>query len=83
MTRLFIFLRKQGLQIESIKERNLRGSTDALIVALAQEENKVILTHDADFGRILHSRKAYKPASFFCGQVTLTTLTIFKPCKAF
>ena len=48
------FLRGQGLQIESIKERNLRGSSDNQIIALAQAEGKVVLTHDADFGRIIH-----------------------------
>jgi predicted nuclease of predicted toxin-antitoxin system len=48
------FLRSQRLQVESIKERNLRGVTDDQIILLAQEERKVILTHDADFGRIMH-----------------------------
>jgi predicted nuclease of predicted toxin-antitoxin system len=48
------YLRKQGLPIDSIKERNLRGSTDNQIIDLAQKEEKVIITHDADFGRIQH-----------------------------
>jgi predicted nuclease of predicted toxin-antitoxin system len=48
------FLRGQSLIIESIKERDLRGSTDEQIIALAEKENKIILTHDADFGRIMH-----------------------------
>jgi predicted nuclease of predicted toxin-antitoxin system len=48
------FLRKESLRVESIKERNLRGSSDQQIIALAEREGKVILTHDADFGRIMH-----------------------------
>lgn len=54
------YLRKQGLKIESIKERNLRGSTDTQILKLAQEEGKIILTHDADFGRMMHFTSAAK-----------------------
>ncbi len=59
------YLRKQGLQIESIKERNLRGSTDNQIMTLAQAEEKVILTHDADFGRILHFSQGIKTGIIF------------------
>jgi predicted nuclease of predicted toxin-antitoxin system len=59
------FLRKQGLQIESIKERNLRGSTDNQIIALAQAEGRVIVTHDADFGRILHLSQGIKAGIIF------------------
>lgn len=47
-------LRRRRLTIESIKERNLRGSTDEQIISLAEKEKKIILTHDADFGRIMH-----------------------------
>jgi predicted nuclease of predicted toxin-antitoxin system len=59
------FLRKQGLQIESIKERGLRGSTDKQIIALAQSEEKIILTHDAYFGRILHFSQGIKTGVIF------------------
>lgn len=48
------YLRSQGLQIESIKERGLRGHTDHQIVSMAVNEGFVIVTHDADFGRIMH-----------------------------
>ena len=48
------FLRNQGLNIESIKELGLRGSTDIQIIALAEAEGKVILTHDADFGTMMY-----------------------------
>ncbi len=59
------FLRAKGLQIESIKERNLRGSTDNQIIALAQKEGKIILTHDADFGRIVHFSTEVKTGIVF------------------
>lgn len=48
------YLLKQGLAVESIKERKLRGSTDEQIITIAEREEKIILTHDADFGRIMH-----------------------------
>jgi predicted nuclease of predicted toxin-antitoxin system len=59
------YLRKERLDIESIKERNLRGSTDNQIIALAQAERKVILTHDADFGRILHFSQGVQTGVIF------------------
>lgn len=48
------YLQEQGLAVESIKERKLRGSTDEQIITLAEKEEKIILTHHADFGRIMH-----------------------------
>ncbi|MBB1283237.1 DUF5615 family PIN-like protein [Flavisolibacter sp. BT320] len=54
------YLRGQSLQIESIKERGLRGHTDNQIVSLAVTEGFVIVTHDADFGRIMHMSSELK-----------------------
>lgn len=51
-------LRNRGKRIESIKERNLLGSSDEQIITLAQEEGTVILTHDSDFGRIIYTNAA-------------------------
>lgn len=59
------YLRKKGLEIENIKERNLRGSTDNGIIALAQAERKIILTHDADFGRMLHFSQGVQTGVIF------------------
>lgn len=58
-------LRKRGLMIESIKERNLRGSTDEQIISLAEKEKKIILTHDADFGRIMHLSQSLQTGIVF------------------
>src|SRR5829696_10020396 len=59
------FLRTKGLQVESIRERNLRGSTDLQIIVLAASEGKVVLTHDADFGRIMHLSREYQTGIIF------------------
>ena len=59
------YLREQKLDIESIKERNLRGISDNEIIALAQAEKKVILTHDADFGRSLHFSQGVQTGVIF------------------
>jgi predicted nuclease of predicted toxin-antitoxin system len=57
--------REWGLQMDSIRERNLRGSTDEQIVALAEAEGKVILTHDSDFGRIIYASQSIKTGIIF------------------
>jgi predicted nuclease of predicted toxin-antitoxin system len=59
------FLRSEGLEIESIKERNLRGSSDRQIIEMAVSEKKVILTHDADFGRILYLSPEFQTGIIF------------------
>jgi len=59
------FIRSKGLQVDSVRERNLRGSTDLQIVSIAMMEKKVILTHDADFGRILYLSKEFQTGIIF------------------
>lgn len=53
------------MAIESIEERNLQGISDEQIIALAEAEEKVILTHDADFGRIIHLNQVVKTGIIF------------------
>jgi len=59
------YLCSKGLQVESIKERNLMGSTGQQIIELAVAEKKVILTHDADFGRIFYLAQAFQTGIIF------------------
>lgn len=59
------FFRRENLFNESIKEHNLRGSADEHIIALAEKEKKIILTHDADFGRIMHLYQMINTAIVF------------------
>ena len=59
------FLRSQNVIIESIKEKRLQGATDNQIIRLAEQENKIILTHDADFGRIMHLTPGLKTGIIF------------------
>lgn len=59
------FLRQQGLKAESIKERNLQGSSDRQIVDLAIAEEKTILTHDSDFGKILYTNAGMQTGVIF------------------
>lgn len=59
------YLRRQGLHVTTIKERNLHGSTDNQIIALAESEGSIILTHDADFGRIMHLSQLFQTGIIF------------------
>jgi predicted nuclease of predicted toxin-antitoxin system len=45
-------LRGMSLDISDIKERQLLGCSDAEILRIAAEEDRVIITHDADFGTL-------------------------------
>jgi predicted nuclease of predicted toxin-antitoxin system len=44
-------LRDQGHDVVSVKE-SLRGSSDETILALARTEDRLVLTHDKDFGEL-------------------------------
>jgi predicted nuclease of predicted toxin-antitoxin system len=51
-----IFLRRNGIDIQSVKEIN-RGITDLQVMQISAEENRVILTFDKDYGEIIHRNK--------------------------
>jgi predicted nuclease of predicted toxin-antitoxin system len=47
------WLRAQGFDAVHLREQNLQRLTDAEIIEKALAENRVILTHDLDFTRIV------------------------------
>ena len=47
------FLRSQGHDVVHLSEQGLERLLDDKIVAKAQEEERAIVTHDLDFGRIV------------------------------
>lgn len=46
------FLRAQGFDVLDAKEQGLMGSDDLTLLRLSQAENRVVLTHDSDFGTL-------------------------------
>lgn len=47
---VIVFLREAGLDIESVSEQGKFGLPDADVLQQANESNRVVLTHDSDFG---------------------------------
>jgi predicted nuclease of predicted toxin-antitoxin system len=47
------FLRENGCDILDVKEEELSGTSDEALVRHAEEESRIIVTHDRDFGRLL------------------------------
>lgn len=47
---VIVFLREVGLDVESISEQGKFGLPDADVLQQANESNRVVLTHDSDFG---------------------------------
>ena len=45
-----LFLREAGLDVESISEQGRYGLPDAQVLQQATESDRVVLTHDSDFG---------------------------------
>ena len=50
------FLRKNKFDVVDIKELNLNGKSDDFIFKYANKKQRIIVTHDSDFGRLLFSR---------------------------
>lgn len=47
-------LRKNGYDVKDIKEENLFGISDREVIDKAKADDRVILTHDKDFGNLLN-----------------------------
>ena len=47
------FLREQGLDVFSFPEQGQFGLSDANILRFAVETNRIVLTHDSDFGDLI------------------------------
>jgi len=50
--RVVAFLRSSGFDVYDIKEQGLFGLADREVLALAQTEQRFVITHDADFGML-------------------------------
>lgn len=46
------FLREQGFDVRTAAEIRLSGAADAVVLQAAASGNRVIVTHDGDFGRL-------------------------------
>ena len=51
-------LRTKGFDVFDTKENNLFGATDAHLLKLATDTNRVIITLDSDFGTMVYKGKA-------------------------
>ena len=45
-------LRKEGLDVMSVEESGLNGYTDRQLIRIAYSSNRIIITHDSDFGAL-------------------------------
>ena len=55
---LVVFLRENGFDVYDVKENNLYGSSDAVLLELATKNNRVFITLDSDFGTLVHKNKS-------------------------
>lgn len=46
------FLRERGFDVRDVCESGLRGAADIDLIRKAVAENRVIVTHDSDFGTL-------------------------------
>ena len=46
------FVRRQGCDVLDIKESGLSGADDLTVIRRGLETNRIILTHDSDFGAL-------------------------------
>lgn len=50
-------LRLDGIQVSTATEVSLNGKSDSELLSYAKENKQIVLTHDADFGKIIYSQK--------------------------
>lgn len=51
------YLIETGLEIKDVKIENLFGKSDAFLLDLANEEGRVVVTHDSDFGHLVFKKE--------------------------
>ena len=66
------FLRSKGCDVIDIKELALDGSKDIDILSYAHGVNRIVITHDEDFGKIIYTQNVsftgiiyIRPGHFF------------------
>ena len=47
-------LRKEGFNVLSVYQEKLSRASDEKLLKFAQKERQIILTHDKDFGNLIH-----------------------------
>lgn len=52
-TDLIIWIKSQGYEISSVIEENLQGASDISIIQKCFVSNRIILTQDNDFGKLI------------------------------
>ncbi|MDI6734728.1 MAG: DUF5615 family PIN-like protein [bacterium] len=55
-TAIIIFLREKGYDVINIKE-SYRGVTDERVLKVANQENRILITNDKDFGELIFFQK--------------------------
>lgn len=53
-------LRNEGFDVKDIKEANMQGTSDKFILELTEKEDRIIVTHDKDFGNIFSNNPQHK-----------------------
>jgi predicted nuclease of predicted toxin-antitoxin system len=56
------WLRAEGHEVDHLTERNLHKSSDSDILELARSEDRIVLTHDLDFGYLLAVSRSRLPS---------------------
>jgi predicted nuclease of predicted toxin-antitoxin system len=50
--RVVAFLRENGFDVLDVKESDMNGTSDHILLELAFKEQRFVVTHDADFGTL-------------------------------
>ncbi len=61
--RTALFLRTQGYDVVHLRDQGLQRLSDSLIIEKARDEERIILTHDLDFGRLIALSRATFPSA--------------------
>lgn len=74
--RTALFLRAQGYDAIHLREQGLRRLTDEQIIQKALAEDRIILTHDLDFSRIVALSRGHYPSVITFRLADMRALTV-------
>ena len=57
-TEVILYLQNKGFDVKSVFDFDLQGKSDVEILQKSVQENRIILTHDSDFGTLIFKDNA-------------------------
>ena len=75
------FFREQGINVVDVKEEGWHGTEDVVLLEIAYRQQRVIVTHDADFGTLAINQEKPCYGIWYLRLKNLRPLNVIHACQ--